>query len=343
MNRDPQGVARVILRAAIPVALAAAALWLWGRRGTAKRARRDAETANIAFPSPDDFEGSFLPRQQDALNGAQSTFRGAVVVTMLPRTLVEKRLPAGFRLARSKTGAAYHPVIHLVGHQEHPSYLFQGQPTEIPGQAYHEMILLIPFVQDRSGLYWHNYAAWMYLDNLWAIWIGDLLYGYHKEQAQLDELGGEPDPVKTLVWPASSDDYYFIHTWRIRRHPDPDGPPEPWRVVADAATALPRFADIQKIFEMPVLGFTTSPLGGPPGRIVCSFFEWNYDDAQVAPAIASCRHGRTFGRPPGTAGPGWTDWEQLGSLRNAPDGAYVLRGLRWRLSTDLRPCRFSGP
>ena len=56
-------------------------------------------------------------------------------------------------------------------------------------------------------------------------------------------------------------------------------------------------------------------------RTVCSYWEWDYTNAEVAPA--SSQH--QFLQPPreGTA-----SWVQLGQLSSEPDGTFAIRGLR---------------
>jgi len=268
------------------------------------------------FPGPDDFHGDISRRSGDAEDGGQATYTGSLVVTMLARVLVENVLPQGLRLAYSSAGSAEHPIIHLVGHQRDPVGLSGGQTRPIPyASDYQEMILLVPFVLYGSGTQLHNYAAWMYLDDLAAIGIGNSVYAYAKQLARLDESSAGLR-ISTQVASVFGKTY-FVSDVRVTG---------PWRSASDAAATLPRWADLKAILEMPVVGVDLM-------RTVCSYFEWSYADAEVAPALSTHRFVEPFRK-------GMSEWPRLGLLSGAPDGTVALRNLRWRLALPPPSCRF---
>lgn len=82
---------------------------------------------------------------------------------------------------------------------------------------------------------------------------------------------------------------------------------------------------------MPMVGyFGVNPPASIPRdwRFNCSYFEWDYANATVAPAESRFTFVEAFKR-------GMEDWVGLGELTNAPDGAFRMSGLRWRLSCEL--------
>jgi hypothetical protein len=137
------------------------------------------------FPGPGDYAGSFDARMHDAVEGAQSTFDGSIVVTLLERSLVQQVLPDGFHLSARTDGGGEHPVIHLVGHQRDHNGLHNGSPYKLLDNDYSEMILLVPFVLRGSGTKLHTFVVRMYLDDVGAIQIGNWIYGYAKEPARI--------------------------------------------------------------------------------------------------------------------------------------------------------------
>jgi hypothetical protein len=115
--------------------------------------------ADIRFPAPADFNGSYDPRANDAQYGGQSTYNGSIAVTLLDRSLVQSALPGDIRLAQRLDGGTTHPLVHLVGHQRNLKYLINGIPIDSFLPDYQEMILLIPFVVRAFGSKWHNFVT----------------------------------------------------------------------------------------------------------------------------------------------------------------------------------------
>jgi len=277
------------------------------------------------FPGPGDFAGTYQPRSHDATDGGQSTYDGAVVVTLLTRDLVEPALPSGFALAARRDGGQLHPVIHLIGRQTNLMKLVNSAPQPLPGaRDYNELILLIPFVQKGPGQNWHSYSARMYLDDPAAVGVGNAVYAYAKDPAFLTQSPAGPQTTFTLVQSLLLKPLLFQCTIAITGA---------WQ-DADGMTVPPRWADIRRILEMPVLG--VDGIFGQT-RNVCSYFEWNCAAAQVAPATSQHTFLSTFRD-------GMDNWPGLGTLVNAQDGAIALRGVQWRLAlkygVDPPPCAF---
>lgn len=269
------------------------------------------------FPGPKDFAGGFDPAARPAADGGQSTYEGALFVAMLDSTLVSAVLPAGLELAKPLTATAQHPVILLVGNQRNPLELRGGVTYPIPlSNDYREAMLLVPFVvRTSANQRWHTYVVRMYLDDIRPVAIGNTIFGYEKELASLTESGAFPN--------AKTDVRNLANALVFHSDVQTNGP---WQPSA-AATAVPRWADLRTIFEMPIVG--TLPIVG----FVCSYWEWYYATTEVAPATVSFRFVQPFR-------PTMSGWVALGTLTNAPDGALAMRGLRWRLALWPPGCQF---
>ena len=260
-------------------------------------------SSTLPFMGPNDFAGSYKPRPYDAVIGGQASYQGTVIFANLDRSLLQPVLPPGFRLANNVRGMSVHPVMLLYGHQLNTSWLILGQPIPI-GNDYNELTLLIPFVQSNSGSRWHNFAVRMYLNDVWAIWLGNQFFAYAKEEGSFTELASQ---IKAYV----SSILYLEATIQTIGS---------WQSSAQAQTSLPNYAAMQTILEMPVLG--RRELGDPTP--VCSYFEWHYDQALVASAQSSHR----FAQP---LRAGMEAWPALGWVSSVPGGAFALKDIEWRI------------
>jgi Acetoacetate decarboxylase (ADC) len=275
---------------------------------------------STAAPAPvvTGFEGSFDPRLADAVNGGQSTYRGAFVVTLIDRALVAAVLPASLRPAHTiPSGETLHPVIFMLGQQANLRVLIAGNDFPAPDPPYTELILLVPFVVHvPGGDKWHSFAVRMYLDDQGAVRAGNNVYAYAKRLAGFETTSGS-----TSVLYAGAE----LFEAAVMRA-------GPWIDASLATATLPGFWLLQQILEMPIVGHDQR-------GDVCSYFEWEYSQAEVAPASSTHRFLQPFRPEMG----GWP----TGPLINAPDGAFKLRGIRWRLSyepTHVPPtplCRFA--
>lgn len=266
--------------------------------------------APMRFLGPDDFAGGFTPSSGPAELGLQSTYSGSVVVSMIDRTVVEKVLPTGVHLANPVVASTKHPVIHLIGEQREPSTLYNGNPVPVPeAEGYREMILLVPFVVRGSSTQWHNYIVRMYLDDLTAVAGGNSIYGYEKVWARLGKT--ETSAVTThQVTTLLGFTTWFLNELQVTGT---------WGSLADpTASSLPRWADLKKIFEMPVLGSFN-------GVFICSYWEWDFAGSEVAPAASKHQVVTKFRD-------GMEEWETMGPLVNALDGAFSIGRVRWRLA-----------
>ncbi len=277
-------------------------------------------TNGVGFPASGQFAGAYIPNGSAALWGGQSTYDGSIAVTLFDRAVVQPVLPPGFTLAARTDGATTHPVIHMVGHQRHPMLLEDGIPIPALDFGYQEMIFLVPFVVANPGTNWHTFVVRMFLDDIAAIQIGNSVYAYAKEFAVLPEIDA-PDVVDTDVLPLLTGDVFSSKVTQTGQ----------WSSVACGATGVPNLGDIQTLFGMPLVGVDVDA-GGAVTRTVCSYWEWQYDNAYVAPATSNhdfiqvCR-------------PGMGGW--IGPNASPPNGAVMIRGLRWRLAIPPPPvCEF---
>ena len=81
---------------------------------------------------------------------------------------------------------------------------------------------------------------------------------------------------------------------------------------------------------MPVVGVITDAAQNPQST-ECSYWEWDYNNAGVAPATSTHSFLHTFRE-------GMNDF--LGTWSSAPNGAVRVRGVRWRLALIPPVCQF---
>ena len=269
-----------------------------------------------SFLGPRDFTGSYAPRTHDAVAGGRATYRGTIVFTNLDRTLVESVLPPELKLAQNSASPGLHPVIFLYGHPENSSWFIASTPI-IPGPNYQELMLLVPFVLEKTGTRWHTFVVRMYLDDATAIWIGNTFFGYAKEPGTSQESGSELTGIEVTERDAGG-------TAKFHAVTEATGPARP-----DAqATTIPNYGAIKTILAMPVVG-KHAVLG-----LVCSYFELNFATATVAPV--SSLHEFLSPFVPPMAG-----WSSLGTLSSVPDGAVGVQNVDWRIEQPpAPPCQF---
>lgn len=273
-----------------------------------------------------DFEGAPIAGPA-VTNGAQSNFNGFLTITNLNRSLVEGVLPAGFELAPNISfwHKTKHPVLLFFGDQTDGTLVIGGveRPTPPLNRShYSELILAIPYVQRTGGTDgWHTYIVRMYLDSVPAVAAG-VLFGYQKQLSCLDWRGTNvrirqapvicPDPSQILTRDLLDGDFRFYGTWH-------DG--------SSAYAQIPNLSDMVGMVTTKLLGENSS------GDLICSFFEWNLDDARIAKATTSHQFQTPFQPTMGA-------WPGLGILDNVSEGAVMLTGVRWRLATVPTDCGF---
>lgn len=292
------------------VLLALVALLLAGCGSPAWLTASALSTFTPPFLGPSDFQGSYDPRPGPALHGLQSTYSGTVAVTSIRRDIVQSMLPPGLFLAPPKTsviwGSTRHPVLHLIGAQRAPTTFAGGVEFPPIGPGYEEMILIVPFVLKANTTLWHNYVVRMYLTDYTAVVGGNAWYGYAKVQANIQHPQAGPGTHYVI---SSLDG---ATTWFVNDIDIP-GPP-------GSGAALARWDDVRKMLEMPVLGIKDD------GVQVCSYWELDYANATVASTVSRHQVITKFRH-------GMEAWENMGRLRSAPDGAFALQAVRWRLAT----------
>ena len=86
-----------------------------------------------------------------------------------------------------------------------------------------------------------------------------------------------------------------------------------------------------QILKMPLVRADVA--GGSILRTVCSYWEWDYASAEVAPVTSRHQYHQPLAK-------GMSGWVQLGPLSSDPSGSFAIRGLRWRMATKLATCYF---
>jgi len=274
----------------------------------------------VDFPDPGQFVGTYVPNDSPAVNGGQSTYDGSIAVTLLDRSLVEAAIPVGFELAARRDGATTHPVIHLIGHQRNPMLLVEGELFPALDLGYVEMILLVPYVVLPQGASaqnakWHTFVVRMYLNDDAAIEIGNSVFAYRKKFAYLPES----DPLDVVSWevfPLLEGDVFNSDVTQTGQ----------WLSLCGDPAPLPVWPNIRKLFEMPLVGVDDA---GKATRIVCSYWEWDYTNAEISEG--TCRHNFLHPFCPGMGG-AWI------GPKTGP--SVLIRGLRWRLSQYPPECVF---
>lgn len=272
-----------------------------------------------------DFEGAPITTSPITA-GIQSTYNGFLTLTNLDRSMVEALLPSGFVLAANKSFSLQtkHPVLMLWGDQTDGATFLGSVVTPAPALDrghYSEVIFAIPYVQRSGQSGWHTYIVRMYLDNAQAV-AGGALYGYNKQMGCLDWRGSIvkawqapvvcPNPNPFLPRSLLRGDFRYSGTWY-------DGP--------NAYSQIANLSDMVGMVNTRILG--RSDLG----QSICSFFEWNLDEARVAEATTTYRFEAPFRSDMGA-------WPGLGDLQNVADGAVAVRGVRWRLGPSPVACGF---
>ena len=235
---------------------------------------------------------------------AQARFNGCIVVTNWPRVDVARLLPSELALAANASATPdLHPVIFVFGEQTEGAVIFARLPVPaVPD--YREFALAIPFVRHRDGHHLHVHVPRMYSSHFPATWNGNVHYGLGKAMACMEWRG----PMFLMT---SETGELLVHAAL-----EPTGD---W--VSGAAAELPHLAALRAIFSLPVVGRKVD------GRLVCSWWGWEFGDALVRPldALVSIDAPLVEGLP-------------VGTCADAPGGSFEVRGMAWKL-TWPGPCR----
>lgn len=267
------------------------------------------------------FAGTYLAATSLVRKGAQSTYDGSIAVTLLPRADASQVLPSNLTLAPRTDGATVHPVVHLIGNQRDPMILEYGIPFPALDPGYQEVILLVPFVVSPPGTRWHSFVVRMYLNDVGAIVIGNSVYAYAKEFATVPQSRSGED-LTTNIRPLLQGDVFMS---------DPLSETGPWSSASSPPASIPNWDDFQRLFAMPLVGVGPDPITGVT-RTVCSYWEWDYANAEIAPATSTHTFLKQFRSNMST-------W--INQVFSSPlDGAIKIRRLRWRLADPPAACQF---
>jgi hypothetical protein len=303
--------------------IAVAAFLALGASGTDSCCNGDEPSTNVAtespttatFLGPGDFEGDFEGQPSPVEFGGEAKYLGRVLFLNLARDTVDDVLPGELELApnTSTTLPEHHPVILLFGHQTQTALVYPFWTPEI-GSDYRELILMIPFVRKTGGQYWHNYVVRMYLEDFWATLLGNQHYGLQKIRANFSETATTFEVILESI---------SMFTSKATDNGS-------WTSDAEAETGLTNYTQMKKIIGMPVLGRLNEVLGKP---FICSYFEWNTQDAEVRSILGTARFVEPFVT-------GMLSWQELGEIASVSEGAWELRGLRWRIGYPPSVCKF---
>lgn len=261
-----------------------------------------------AFLGSDDFTGCWIPRSSDAVTGGEAIYNGRLVFVNIDMDTVADVLPANLTLAPQTSGMSeVHPALLMFGHQTDTKWVIGGITAPV-GQDYQELALVIPFVQVNNKPFWHNYVVRMYLNDDAARILGNLHFGYAKQDATFNEMSSQI----TVSAPATP---VFTATTT---------PMGAWQSAMTFGGA--NYADIKTILDMPILGKHET------GNLICSYFEMDYSNASTE--VRAINSQQQFLSPFTT---GMASWPALGQLDNVADGAIEVNLLEWRIASPPAP------
>lgn len=149
---------------------------------TGRVARAFAKMAGLAGFDPEEVEAGLAEDFE-----AKGTMDAVVVVRVLPAEDVAELLPRGLELAPQPVVArGLHPVVVIAGHNHYEAWFGD--------MHYNEALVAVPFVR-RTDTHIPNrgpflYMPRLYLDEQRPRRLGNLLYGYEKLEAQIDNAPG---------------------------------------------------------------------------------------------------------------------------------------------------------
>ncbi len=228
----------------------------------------------------------------------QARFNGCIAVTNWLRAEVERLLPPQLALAANASPTPdIHPMIFVFGEQTQGAVIFARLPVPA-GPDYGEFALAIPFVRHRHGRHLHVHVPRMYSSYFPATWNGNAHYGFGKAMARMEWRG----PVFLMT---NETDDLLLHA-----AVEPAGD---W--VSGAAADLPHLAALRAIFSLPVVGRKAD------GRLVCSWWGWEFGDALVRPADASVSIDAPL-----------VEGLPVRTCADVPGGSFEVRGMAWKLT-----------
>jgi hypothetical protein len=185
----------------------------------------------------------------------QATFEGCIAVLNVPRETLLVMLPSAVDLP--KGDSSHCPCLLVFGEQSDGIAFFGG--LQLPwGVRYHELMVAIPFVRwgESGGVF--LFILGMACDASWAVWNGNIYYGFRKRLASMSWEGGCFYATDEGRQPG------FQATLRPR-----------------ASASSGQFTWIQSAAALPVLGHRDD------GSFVLSRFDWDFREAAVEAAALS--------------------------------------------------------
>jgi len=259
-----------------------------------------------AFLGPSCFEGR--PAAGEAFGGpfaGAASFAGCILFSNQPRETVARLLPPDLELGVNLSPVPdLHPLVFLFGSQTEGSTIFGGITVPL-GVAYQELALAVPCVRHRGGRRLHLYVPRMYSSYFPSTWNGRQLYGYGKRMGRMRWQG----PMFLLT---SEDGELLLHASVATSK----------RWSSASGSRLPHFDEMRSVFSLPVVGRK------PDGAYVCSYFDWDFADAQVRHVDACAVVDQPL-----------VDGLDAGTYPDVSFGSFEVRGMTWRLSWP-EACRF---
>jgi len=193
-------------------------------------------------------EDGRIPRASLA---GQATFNGCLAVVDVPATALLPNITD--RVALPHTGSSCCRCLLVFGEQSHGTAFLGGIPLPWTVQ-YHELMVAVPFVRWREETGACLLIVGMVCDAWWAVWNGNLYYGFKKRLASMSWRG----------------DRFLVDDADGRRSFEA-------MVRPRAASADDMLLWIRSAAALPVIGIRDDDV------VVRSRFEWDFRDAVVDP------------------------------------------------------------
>lgn len=240
---------------------------------------------------------AFGSEQAPASLVTRAIFDGCMVCRALPRSEVERALPAELRLPSGPPNSDRHPVLFLFGEQARGATRVGNIDVQW-GIAYQELIVAVPFVAPQGSGRLCVYVTAMYSSYYLSNWEGSVAYGFQKRLAAAGWRGpiyAVTTPEDGLVFQASVE------------------PASSWRRATEAPPSA--LSALERISALPWLGRK------PNGVFVQSRSLWLLDAAQ-ARSVEACV---MLHVPPAVGLP-------TGRYEPVRGGGVEVRGMVWWLS-----------
>ncbi len=273
------------------------------------------KAATDSFLGADDFAGDYIAKSGETTMGGSAIYEGRIVVSNQLRSQVEAVLPSDLQLAaNTSTTPDVHPVMLIFGHQTKTGWVLPGGFEPPVGDDYSELILMIPFVQRLGRQKLHNYMVRIYLNDHWALVVGNWWYGLQKIDAGFAET-----PNSFEVFDGLGAQLFGLTITSSGN----------WIASDDAQMNLANYQDLLTIIDMPVLGTLSWT---PADQHVCTYFDWQVAAAEVRPIATRHKYAKAFAA-------GLDNWVGT-EFSSVLDGAFEVRGLKWMLRMPPAGCSY---